>query len=654
VDNANAELSPTFTWPNPDFARLEDAIRRLVEPSMPTGAVFSGKIGLPGAVKLSLAYADYPTWAAAIGSDTETISANWRSKDFRQTISINTNDRGRLLFVRINVPEPDVPWAQGLIDQLRRELDLQDPAQVAPRANSVSLEKTYLYLKSETPDWCIDMAREVVGETSPNVNATLELGSPMGLNLSFASVAEWIASVRANWPSLAKFQISRFGTPEGRSVRWDSRSAKLQVRAELLTDQQVLDWFDRFEKKWQLEDSTSSDERQLEGRQRFFFAPKNPAADWFDTGIVADFMSYLRPDFFISLTARSVTEKSGTRSWENIALWRTFVIANWKDIFDFRCHMSGRGLSLSINYEHLRERVTMDVRAATMQTADDIATSLAKSLALTEIDRSNDWQVRTTASYTVARFANAEFAAELDSVIHFLFPGKHLLQQALIFAAPGKEAQDRDKLETRTYTELRRFLDDLAVNPVSMEVILRLEGPRGEVLAIHLFDKHTRLEIRSSRDPEQYKSVFKPLEERLQLTGKSVTSTVPEKPALRDSWKVQVLLPILLALAGGTLLQDAFRKWVLPVYHLEILSPDRVKAPTDIEVRWNLRREQFGRNGVDDPGLATIELIHDAKEYDRELCVPSGKKLHLAAGLYTLTITSCSVSESAKFEFEVK
>jgi hypothetical protein len=437
------------------------------------------------------------------------------------------------------------------------------------------------------------------------------------------------------------------------------------VNLERRTAREVFADFEAFEAKLGLQSTGSGYTRHpLQGGEARYFAPRETDSSWFDKQVVPAILSVTAGDFYIDLTARTGVHGRNTHSWQVIDRWRQFVIENWAEIVDLRAYLSGPGLTLTFNYDNFRERATLDIRTPTKEASDKLVAQFVSQLGLESLGDAQHWHFRTTALYSVSIITNEVFASEVRKLVHLLFPGKYLLNQARVLEPLNEKQGEEEKQTIVQFTALDEFLTRLGSDKAYSEAILQLEGPRGKNLYVGLTNKLTKLEIRSSERPGDFSQILKNLESRLSLTVVSVTPSVTDKRPLKESAWVLIALPVATAFATGTIFSDTFRTWITAKPKLEITSPPKSSgsppAPATVsetfEVRWQVQTETFGKKEHIEQSNATFHINKDGIDVVTKVCVPSGGTVKLdRPGKYHIRINSCDYGgDGDKTEFEVK
>jgi hypothetical protein len=655
---AVAELSPnSFEWMNPDWARLTEAIHRLLVPFVVPDLRFRGDVVLNGTAKVTRTYDTVEKWADALNADVKSADC-YLSASSDRSVSLRANYSDGHVNLWIRVPEADLGGGQELLARLKADIGLRDEQEASAQSNTY-LERVYRVEKHKDAAWCLSAVEFLVpaAKGQQRFDSRIEFGATAGLGQSFRNRDEWQKVVAADWGSLTQLQCSGYqgrGGVENRIV-WNMQSSDLRVRMQRSTAREVYSDFEALEAKLGLQPTGGGFARNpLEGGKWTYFAPREADSSWFEKCVVPAILSAIGGDYYLDLTVRHGPLGRTMLYWQTIDKWRRYVAESWAGIVELRAYLSGPGLTLSFNYENFHERVTLEVRTPTKQVSDNLAAQFVSQLNLEPLADEQYWQVRTTAVYTIPLFSNEIFAAELQAVLRLLFPAKYMLYEARILEPLGEKAGENEKQTVVQYPSLDEFLARLGQDKAYTEAYLRLEGPRGKLLHVTLTGKPSKLEIRSSERPGDFSRILKQLEKRLALTVVSVTPSVPEKKTLKDSAWVLIALPVATAFATGTMFSDTFRGWITTKPKLEIISPPAGIVPPNIEVRWQLQTESFGSKHINEGSKASFRIIRDATELVQRSCAPPGEKVDLLPGKYTLVVNSCDYGETARLQFEVQ
>lgn len=344
-NTGEAELSPNvFEWLNPDWARLTEAIHRLLVPFVIPDLYFRGDIVLKGTAKITRTYDTLEKWADALNTDIKGIKrADCQlSASSNRRVSLSADYSDGHFNLRIRVPEDDLGAAQELLARLRTEIGLREEIEASSQSTTY-LERSYLIEKHKDAAWCLSAVDLLVPGAleQQSFNGHIEFGTPAGFGQSFRNRDEWLKVVAAEWGSLIRLYCSRNEKGKQSRIDWDMQSSNFRVRIERSAAREVHSEFEALEAKLGLQPTGGRFARNLlEGGKWTYFAPREAGSPWFDKYVVPAILSANRGDYYVDLTVRHGTRGHETLSWQAIDKWRWFVIENWDGIFDLRAYLS--------------------------------------------------------------------------------------------------------------------------------------------------------------------------------------------------------------------------------------------------------------------------------------------------------------------------
>jgi hypothetical protein len=227
---AVAELSPTFEWISPDWARLTAAVHRLLVPFVAPDPDFRGEVSLEGTAKIRRTFDTIETWVNALNADIKEASCELRGGSGRR-ISLTAGYSDSRFYLWIYVPEDDLGAAQELLAQLRAEISLMDQSEVSNQSTTY-LERRYMVEKHKDAAWCLGAADFLIPAAKDRFDGRIEFGTPAGFGQQFRNREEWSKVVAAEWGSLIRLDCSGYEDRKRNRINWNMQSSDFRVIIE--------------------------------------------------------------------------------------------------------------------------------------------------------------------------------------------------------------------------------------------------------------------------------------------------------------------------------------------------------------------------------------------------------------------------------------
>jgi len=652
-----ASISRDFTWPTPDLARLVHTLHEHVLPALGAEATFSTNVTYRGDAEVRRNYDTIEEWEGALNPsiDSATFSGSSHNDAWRIYVDAHYADGG--LYLSIHAPEPAIDAAQHVVAQVTADLNLRSREE--REALTVAWERAYFLAKPEhVPAWAGHLLDPEMHPEGGKVrfDGELKFGSPGGYSVRLGDFHRWLEELGERWNSLTAVTCDTRLPDAGLRFTWELTTDSLRLNVEAPTTEKAEALLQAFERTLGLDPASGAPTSRslLEGEERRYAVKGGVSKEWFDRVVLA-VTSHIRGDSYIDLRARVASRPLQALSWQSIDRWHHFVSEAWDDLSEARAYVSGPSQVLTLVYDHLRERLAVEIKSRTAATTDALFVELAGKLDLKQLFEDDYSEPRSSATYTIPLFSNSAFAEEIQKITALHFPGKHALLEAKVLEPIDGAPEDDEKLAWVRYPSLAAFIERIQAERRYAEVHLRLEGPRGKGLSLRITDNCSKLEIRSSEPPGEFKSMVAQLEKRLKLRKSPSATPNPERAGLKDSMWILLVLPMVTAFLTGTLFSDSFRAWSTPQARIEIVSPDSVAVVSGpIEVWWKLHVQQWGRDHLYGDRPANLELMKDARIVRRTNGIAPGHRENLGPGRYKLFLEVPDYGARSSVTFDVR
>lgn len=613
------ELSQQFSWGSPDFSLFKSFVMDQCVEFIGEHPSFWSSISWDGPPRQSKRFNDLDAWIITPFSDIQGVDVALVSDSTQRRIDVSLSLSRKTIDITVSVPDSDIDKAKILIEEAKNILNIT-LTPTRRNVNDFRIERTYKIKNQEDVTWFMDMIKAVEAHFQKEFNfygeVYLKLSQGLRSEQTFRSLEIWKSAIGQNFtnvyrayceistniPAIIRLDISiqiergeltlRLVTPDNGDI--EKLSASLIGVLSLLEQDTGL-----------LPTENNYRGTLLEGAERTYFSNQPIDLVWFDQALEV-LKSYIQNSLDYGIF-RTRQHNAPTSSWQNEITWRNYVTEHWDSLEYLHCFFRVRDLSLTFTCEPPHDWVFLNIETVNHERVEDIHAEIAQRLSLTKIE-GHPFKPNSSGYYSVGNWSNQGFAkAVIQAASTFT---KYSVVEAVVI-----EDKDDGQRSHITFSRIEPFIERLGQGKRYIATHLRIKGPKGAGLGIHVRDQCTRLELTSHLSPQEFPKLAILFDNELNL--KKIAATKEDADAIKgrqNSLLILIGVPVLTSLLTSTLVTE-IRQAAIPKYKIQIVNPrDTLSKPISqpVQVHWKLEEERWFQTKFDDDSLAQIRVFTDA------------------------------------------
>ncbi|MDJ1498907.1 hypothetical protein QNI19_38625 [Cytophagaceae bacterium DM2B3-1] len=651
-----------YDWPNPDAKQLVTFLQFVFLPSFNKNLDFEGSIEIMNSTTLKKKYKfeSFDKWATALENGISYTSGRFTNLETYHNIDIIVNFIDYRLSFWATISEDEYVIMEEIIRSLEKHLQLINN----DTQKGISfIEYNYFIPKPIEPKEFLNSFSLVVSQFNlQKINGEIKFASPSGSGLRYSNYKSWSYAVEIEWSGITQIYFHVENRPNNLRLQWNYTTDNLNIRVEASSVQEANSILAGLEKKLNITpvNQGGTSRLTLEGGERIYFAKNNVDKDWFRKAIHI-IMKYFRPDFYCELRLRISSNSQQVFVWQNISEWQENVLNKWTEMLEASSYLSGPSLTLNFRYDHRRERVILEVKARSKETAEQTFDNISQDLELQQIASDIYAHPQSSGYFAISSWHNKDFADSLESIVKQFIKSKYFVQEATIIETAQQEGESIHNFKENYGNFLVRLKSDKPYD----EVHFKVQGPRGAALGIHVREKRKRLEIKSSLNTNEFINLVQIFKDNLGLKKIAETreAAQSQKTSLKDSIWVIICLPIFLSLLTNALLTEQIKNAPYSKNTLEIIAPlDNQAKPVTIPSKtvhfiWVRIYERWLDKDIFYNNTADIKIVNDAGKImaEKKTAKPNISFV-LPPGSYqaVITIEEYGLKEAVSFEIPIE
>jgi hypothetical protein len=650
------EVEELLYWDAPDFPKLGAFVQSTLLDFIGDEYHFQASFKWNGHPATRKRYDSLNEWETSLSASPDELSIDLYSSKTNRHVSLwlySSDQRGN---ITIKVPDEDLEEATGVIKKMSQTLPLSSTKNDAIEKN-VELVRTYQTNQAIGQEWFSSFITflETLVEGITHASCTYQMSVPPSYKYTSNQIDKWRSGVLENWNKISQATCDLDTLRESIRIDWDLDTGEFRLSARSYKEERVNSLIDALEKQAGLPVLIGNPYRQrLQGEQNFYFTSSPMNFEWLDRS-VKEFFKYIGNEINHSdFSVRKIAEQPKPVNWQDKEPWLEFIHENWASILQAHCFITSNKLSINFDCEPLHDWVSLIIQAPTQSRVVEIAQDLQEKLGLQQIEGRSYGSVRSSGYYSVGNWSNQGFANAVEqSVSQF---SKFSLESAGVIEEKGEAERDH-----KNFDDVATFLHRLAKGKRYLEAHLRIKGPQGAQMGIHITDKCRKLELKSHLPPDKFPELVKLFDDELDLKKIAETKEQAESQSksLKDSIWVLILLPLVTSVLTSTILSEQFRVAAIPKYSLQVVTPSSedgkpiVLTTRQFQVYWRLQTERWFKKKVDLDSPVSYRLFGNGVLIKHEENVRPGAMLNLPPGTYQMEITSVPSGEQSYLTFTI-
>lgn len=648
--NPIVNISKWYYAPSLDLARAADFLMHDVRPFIGGASDFSGDHQWSEGANVRRTFQTVESWSKAPPFTLESASASLSSGDPCRRFDISFVARWSRIDIRADVLESEKDVVIALIRGFEKSLGFSEQTE---DAGPFRVTRRYLLTSKFEGKWLHGVLIAIPALLPGQCKVRYHLRLSSGVERSFTQNEPLLECFKADLNVIEEANMHFDCWPRYVRMHWNLSRDEFQAETTASQESEALNLADKVEDVVALK--RLEGEVPREGRTRNGLIKTQFNATWF-----AESIHYMQTQFPRIRTFRgefSRTEGNRSpRSFNDLERWLKTIIAEWDKIEGSFLSVEFGNRRAEIVFRHREESVELTVEAPSAGEADFMLNQLANQLKLEFYEDDLYSKAISSCTFAVKVWQGRAFAEAVRDAVPVAMGERHWVAEAWT-----KEAGDESQ-PLRHDKTLEEYLKRLQAEKRYVETSLRVEGPRGRALRIHVYQNLARLDLRSSLPQAELDNVAESLKSPLKLKtlkeAKAEGSGDDSAPKQKH-WFLRIL-PVVGTALVTLVFTSAFLTELVPKYHVTILSPRGGKedskefAAPEHRVEWQVQREFFFRKRDLEGFRANIRLLKDGNATSHTNQASGNLVLSLNPGSYVLTVKISELHASDTVYFAVK
>ncbi len=639
-----------YSAPQIDWKKVAALLAVEVQPFLGNETTFSGTQKWKDEVTVQKEFESMEEWSKLPQFPIESIRGTISTRGYERYFEIHFRPERGELTLSAAVFEAEKTEAVALIRKLERELALHERDETQP---SIRVDTRYALTTKEDHEW-LKKVLEKIGTLFPHFPQRHgELRLTSGATRKFEQIDVLTKNVAEERNAVDSVSMYFYFPANTIWVRWNPAREEFDVEVSSPTEAQAVALTGKVAEMIGLQRLDREGGR--EGITRFGFVQGKFDPAWF-TNAVAQVSKLFPRMLYSRFEITRVGEGQGPGRVNTIENWSKEVVQKWPEVWNsFALIESGqRVVRLTIwQREH---SVRLEVESPRRADAEAVLNELATAMEINFTDENSYRKDKSSCAYGINVWQDTVFAELVRDTIPVSMGEDHWIVEAWI-KEKGEQGQPFHHAKS-----LDEYLKLLGGKTRFTETDLRVHGPRGRALRIHVYDNRSRLDFSSSLEQEDLDDIAETFRIRLKLKPPTEVEAVP--PSQSEESKPKSLWMRALPAIGASVLTFIFSTAVFtaifPQYRINVVTPLGGKdAPKELptsecRVVWRVQKEHlFQKNDLN--GIrANISLLEGQKVIDYPDKASGELALTLPPGSYTLLLDFPAAKASETIHFTVK